>query len=153
MPIFSKHAESVVQQLAKVRAYDRKSAVGLKNPQAAAPLVNVGVLEKRTVKPRGGSQTTVYWLTALGRAMNDGFAGERCKVCGCTVLNACAGPCHWVAPNLCSNPACIRKANYRGRRLGRHLVTPADWDALERAADKGYETFKAAITKKLKARK
>lgn len=33
-----------------------------------------------------------------------------CSVCGCTELMACeteAGPCHWVAPKLCSNPSCI----------------------------------------------
>lgn len=29
----------------------------------------------------------------------------QCRHCGCTPLNACRtedGPCHWLAPNLCS---------------------------------------------------
>lgn len=37
---------------------------------------------------------------------------ECCQVCGCTDLEACMteeGPCHWVAPGLCSNPECVAK--------------------------------------------
>lgn len=33
---------------------------------------------------------------------------RRCRVCGCTQNQACvtdAGPCHWVAPDLCSGCA------------------------------------------------
>jgi hypothetical protein len=38
---------------------------------------------------------------------------RRCRVCGCTDDNACltaAGPCCWVAPDLCS--ACAAKGGY-----------------------------------------
>lgn len=30
---------------------------------------------------------------------------QKCRRCGCTWRNACAGGCHWVSPNLCS--ACV----------------------------------------------
>jgi hypothetical protein len=36
--------------------------------------------------------------------------GKICRICGCTEDRACAppaGPCAWVEPGLCSNPACV----------------------------------------------
>lgn len=48
---------------------------------------------------------------------------QRCQVCGCTEDNPCCYTepslilgeieeletlCHWVAPNLCSNPDCVQ---------------------------------------------
>jgi uncharacterized protein YegP (UPF0339 family) len=35
---------------------------------------------------------------------------RRCVVCGCSQNEACDPPCHWVAENLCSNPACVAQA-------------------------------------------
>lgn len=37
---------------------------------------------------------------------------SRCKHCGCTETRACdtpEGPCHWVAPEVCSAAACVAK--------------------------------------------
>lgn len=38
-----------------------------------------------------------------------------CRVCGCTDLNACPGPCYWVEDNLCSN--CARPGT-KGKTAG-----------------------------------
>jgi uncharacterized protein YegP (UPF0339 family) len=35
---------------------------------------------------------------------------RRCVVCGCSQNQACDPPCHWVAENLCSSPACVVEA-------------------------------------------
>lgn len=45
------------------------------------------------------------------------FDGKICRVCGCTEDRACpppAGPCAWVEPGLCSNPACVAAAAATG---------------------------------------
>ena len=56
---------------------------------------------------------------------------RKCRVCGCTDLNAClvkGVPCHWVGPDLCSacecteeNPCCDRRNEYNGYRSGRTI--------------------------------
>lgn len=31
-----------------------------------------------------------------------GISSKKCRICGCTDLNACEGGCHWVEEDLCS---------------------------------------------------
>lgn len=107
MPTLSKAQESVVLALQKAKAFDRASGRTISSPQAAAPLVNAGALDKASKKPPGGSQTTVYWLTGVGQAMAASLKGPRCRHCGCTEMNACKAGCSWVKPGLCSNPKCV----------------------------------------------
>lgn len=46
--------------------------------------------------------------------------GAHCRKCGCTDLQACAGGCWWVEPDLCSSCApprtTVRAAKATGRR-------------------------------------
>lgn len=35
---------------------------------------------------------------------------RKCRVCGCSEYSPCSPPCHWVAQDLCSNPACVAAA-------------------------------------------
>lgn len=54
----------------------------------------------------------------------------RCRVCGCTELEACeteAGPCQWAAEGLCS--ACVES----GEQLVIDLAALADWLAEQQA--------------------
>ena len=116
MPVFSKASEAVVLALAKAKAFDRASGRAIPHPGAAVRLVNAGAVAKATKKPRGGSQTTVYWLTETGQAMARALKGPRCRHCGCTEMNACPGGCSWVKPDVCSNPSCVAKEARRKRK-------------------------------------
>lgn len=118
MPMFSNSCESVVKYLGSKRAVDRASGVTLSSPMAAAPLYNAGAIDKRSHKPAGGSQRTLYWLTTAGLAMLKGFGGQRCRECACTEFNACrighaSETCRWVEQNLCSAPPCLKRAGYK----------------------------------------
>jgi len=107
MPTFSKVAEDLVLKLAKAKSFDRASARTITSPPAAVRLVNAGALDKATRKTKGGSQSTVYWLTATGQLMAKGLNGQRCRHCACSEFNACKGGCSWVKPDVCSNPKCV----------------------------------------------
>lgn len=56
------------------------------------------------------------------------MAERRCRSCGCTQLNACAGGCWWVAEDLCSScadsaaPALRRAWSEAERRTIRRLA-------------------------------
>ena len=118
MPMFSNSCETVVKYLGKKLAVDRATAVTLSSPMAAAPLYNAGAIDKRSHKPAGGSQCTLYWLTSAGVAMLNGLDGPRCRECGCTEFNACrlghAGEtCAWVEQDLCNAPPCLKRAGYK----------------------------------------
>lgn len=55
----------------------------------------------------------------------------KCRICGCSDRDACAGSCAWVEPDLCSTCALIKEAlaeyfEIAGPTSGRHVTTPAD---------------------------
>lgn len=111
MPIFTKAAEALVLSLAKKKAIDRESAVTIPSAAVASRLIDFARLEKATRKRGGASQTTVYWLTEMGREMaKDLAAGPKCRSCGCSNLNPCARGCGWLEPDLCDAPECAKKA-------------------------------------------
>lgn len=63
-------------------------------------------------------------------------AARRCRLCGCTDAAACvtaAGPCHWVAPDLCS--ACAPHAKPRERLAERLKPLEAAIAAIEKQID------------------
>lgn len=162
MPTFSKKSEAIVRELGGKMALTRDTGETIASPVAATPLVNAGVLVKATVKPPGGSQSTVYWLTDLGRRM---FAGlrRRCRICGCSEYNACTPPCAWIEADLCSALPCMRKAGYK--RIGHDWRTPdgalfrpdmlpaSYWKGLTRESDKAYRALCAELTVQLRARR
>lgn len=49
---------------------------------------------------------------------------RRCRECGCTDLQACAGGCWWVGPDLCST--CEKKTPQASQPTSRGAVTPTD---------------------------
>lgn len=112
MPIFSAKSEAVALELHNRGAIAQASAIEIKSPPAAAPLVNAGILDKAVRRRgRGGSQITVYWLTPrYGREFVAGLQGHRCKYCRCSSLNPCRGGCAWISlePPVCDAPSCVR---------------------------------------------
>lgn len=73
---FSTAQAAVILHLGDACAIDRDSAVTVNSAGAASILVDGYFCMKRTVKPKGGSQRTVYWLTERGLRA---FAGIRGK--------------------------------------------------------------------------
>lgn len=111
MPIFSEKSEAIALQLGRAKAFSRDKGREVGSAPAARPLINAGILEKASRRPRGASQTTIYWLTPLGAQFAAALHGPRCRHCRCTEMNACEGGCSWISKNpyVCSSPACVRK--------------------------------------------
>lgn len=118
MPIFTQKSEAIALQLEKAKAFTKETARTVTSATAAAPLFNAGILGKASHRPRGGSQTTVYWLTEWGKNFVKALKGPRCRHCGCTEMNSCSGGCSWVTrnPPVCSTPSCVRKQARSRRR-------------------------------------
>ncbi|HDH0770448.1 hypothetical protein AB0175_25040 [Klebsiella pneumoniae] len=67
-----------------------------------------GAVYRLAGKIFGPLQRVTITRVSAGRDDQDGeFRGtvdvtQKCRRCGCTWRNACAGGCHWVSPDLCS---------------------------------------------------
>jgi ParB/RepB/Spo0J family partition protein len=63
----------------------------------------------------------------------------RCRVCGCTEDEPCAGGCAWIEPGLCDNPDCLAASPPRspeGKR--RHKAMRAAGDKVLAGAGQGH---------------
>lgn len=58
----------------------------------------------------------------------DADGNIRCRVCGCTEIDACLGGCAWVEVDLCSGCAATIGALVEWRRTARRV----SWAALRR---------------------
>jgi hypothetical protein len=121
---FTPGQTKVLRLLGIHSATDRDHGHTIPAPSAAVYLIDGYFVQKRTVKPKGGSQTTVYWLTERGQRALASLPddGPVCKGCGCTENNACvgrgqAGPCHWYrhgsTGHFCSAPTCTAASDGR----------------------------------------
>lgn len=126
MPIYTEKAEKLVSWLRARKALSRESGVVIPQASIASSLINGSILSKATRKIGGGSQHTIYWLTEHGVRMAVALK-RKCRECGCSEFNPCAGGCAWLEPDLCSTKACVesdsrkqaakkRKAKKRGLR-------------------------------------
>lgn len=80
------------------------------SPGKGTEIPEVGTTEQETTEP-GGSSAVASPVAEQGagpvdpetEAETPSEVERKCRVCGCTDLNACEGGCSWVEEDLCSN--------------------------------------------------